>query len=179
MNTETVSVANRQNNVRARLDAAHLATRKANAAAIAALPFAITSHNNAAGLNLRAVVAGNYERIMFMGGKHGEHSLDLLVTDAARAWAHWHGYCAANGVTVPVAAPVAPVTTTAPKRSNRLSSVYVRRPLTRDEAPYTECFECGTSRYAGQMFWFADFGHFCTKRCADVHRREMDAAASE
>jgi hypothetical protein len=155
----------------------HAATRAANAAAIMALPMTTGP--------LRAEIRD--ERVVFTGGSHGDHSLDLLVTDADRAWAHWHGYCANSGVAVSVEMPTAPKAPVAaksarkaPRRSqNRLSAAYVRRPLTREEAKCTDCSTCGATKYAGEMFWFTDFGNFCTKRCADDLRREMDTAEAE
>ena len=175
MNTENVTV--RRNDLRTRIAAEHAATRAANAAAIMALP--ITAGP------LRAEIRGEW--VVFTGGSRGEHRLDLLVSDAARAWAHWHGYCANNGVAVPVEMPTAPTAPVAakparkaPRRSqNRLSAAYVRRPLTREEAKCTDCSTCGATKCAGEMFWFTDFGNFCTKRCADDLRREMDTAEAE
>lgn len=175
MNTESVTV--RQNDLRTRIAAEHAATRAANAAAIMAL--LITAGP------LRAEIRGEW--VVFTGGLHGDHSLDLLVTDADRAWAHWHGYCANSGVAVSVEMPTAPKVPVAaksarkePRRSqNRLSAAYVRRPLTREEAKCTDCSTCGATKYAGEMFWFTDFGSFCTKRCADDLRREMDTAEAE
>jgi hypothetical protein len=36
-------------------------------------------------------------RIVFKGGKHGEHSLDRLGSTPERIKAHWQGYCENNG----------------------------------------------------------------------------------
>ena len=98
MNIETTERAARQSEIRASIAAEQAATRRANAAAIATLPMTAGA--------MRAEIRGEW--VVFTGGSRGEHRLDLLVTDTARAWAHWHGYCAANGVTVPEAMPVAP-----------------------------------------------------------------------
>lgn len=38
-------------------------------------------------------------RIVFTGGPHGEHSLDLRATSVARAVAHWQGYAGIEGAT--------------------------------------------------------------------------------
>lgn len=37
-------------------------------------------------------------RVVFTGGSHGEHSIDLSVSSRERILAHWRGYCEANGV---------------------------------------------------------------------------------
>lgn len=36
--------------------------------------------------------------IVFSGGAHGDHQIDLLASDAARILAHWNGYLEANGI---------------------------------------------------------------------------------
>lgn len=40
-------------------------------------------------------------RIVFKGGKDGEHSLDILASSPERILAHWEGYCEANGLLKP------------------------------------------------------------------------------
>lgn len=37
------------------------------------------------------------DQVVFKGGKHGEHSLTLSVSDDERIQAHWAGYCQNNG----------------------------------------------------------------------------------
>jgi hypothetical protein len=41
-------------------------------------------------------------RIVFKGGKNGEHSLDVLASTPERILAHWLGYCENNGLLKPV-----------------------------------------------------------------------------
>lgn len=38
------------------------------------------------------------KRIVFTGGKFGEHSIDASCSDEARILAHWEGYVEANGL---------------------------------------------------------------------------------
>ncbi len=40
-------------------------------------------------------------RIVFRGGKNGDHSIDVSVSDVERVLAHWDGYCEANGLAKP------------------------------------------------------------------------------
>lgn len=46
-------------------------------------------------VRLRAVLDG--DRIVFLGGRYGEHSLAVACSSADRVIAHWRGYCEANG----------------------------------------------------------------------------------
>jgi hypothetical protein len=41
------------------------------------------------------------ERITFVGGRYGAHSLSINVTSEKRARIHWHGYCETNGIKLP------------------------------------------------------------------------------
>lgn len=40
-------------------------------------------------------------RVVFSGGRYGEHAIDLYASDAARVLAHWAGYCQASGMLCP------------------------------------------------------------------------------
>lgn len=40
-------------------------------------------------------------RVVFKGGKSGEHSIDISVSSPERVLAHWEGYCEANGMLKP------------------------------------------------------------------------------
>lgn len=51
------------------------------------------------------------ERITFVGGRWGAHSLSINVTSEVRARIHWHGYCESNGITLPPAEALALATT--------------------------------------------------------------------
>lgn len=42
-------------------------------------------------------------RVVFSGGRYGEHAIDLYASDAARVLAHWAGYCQASGMLKPSA----------------------------------------------------------------------------
>ncbi len=41
------------------------------------------------------------DRIAFVGGRHGQHSLAFEVSTAVRVKAHWAGYCENNGYVRP------------------------------------------------------------------------------
>jgi hypothetical protein len=41
------------------------------------------------------------DRITFVGGRYGAHSLSVNVTSEERARIHWRGYCEANGIMLP------------------------------------------------------------------------------
>lgn len=51
------------------------------------------------------------ERITFVGGRWGAHSLSINVTSEKRARIHWHGYCENSGITLPPAETLALATT--------------------------------------------------------------------
>ena len=55
------------------------------------------------GLELFACVdrAERGDRITFVGGRHGAHSLSVDVTSEQRARVHWRGYCENNGIMPP------------------------------------------------------------------------------
>ena len=54
-------------------------------------------------LHLSAVIEdSNYgPRVAFLGGDHGEYSIDVGVSSRERVLAHWWGYCEANGLRKP------------------------------------------------------------------------------
>jgi len=43
------------------------------------------------------------DRITFVGGRYGAHSLSINVTSEERARIHWQGYCESNGITLSAA----------------------------------------------------------------------------
>jgi hypothetical protein len=45
--------------------------------------------------HIRAKIEGG--RVLFTGGKYGDHSLQLNVSSPERIHAHWEGYCESNG----------------------------------------------------------------------------------
>jgi len=55
-----------------------------------------TLRRNGNNLKLRAEVRD--DRIVFSGGKQGEHSLAVTVSSKARVLAHWEGYIENNGL---------------------------------------------------------------------------------
>lgn len=61
-------------------------------------------HSTSKGARLSAQVEN--DRVVFLGGKHGPHSLDVGVSTAARVEAHWEGYCEAQE---PAPAPTCPI----------------------------------------------------------------------
>jgi len=61
--------------------------------------------NKLAARGLRVGVSHEPARVIFSGGKGGEHSLDLAVSSQDRLQAHWKGYCENNGVTPKVPDP--------------------------------------------------------------------------
>ena len=64
---------------------------------------AATMRASADGLELFACVDRDErgDRITFVGGRWGVHSLSVNVTSEERARIHWHGYCEANGIKLP------------------------------------------------------------------------------
>lgn len=82
-------------------------------------------------------------------GATGRHALDLSVTDAARALAHWDGFAsdARNG--------------------GRWARV---RRLDREERAMG-CQDCGEG--LAEYGVATDFGFFCTGTCAETHRSEL------
>lgn len=50
------------------------------------------------------------DRITFVGGRHGAHSLSIDVTSEERARVHWRGYCENHGVKPPRVNASAPAT---------------------------------------------------------------------
>ena len=60
------------------------------------------------------------DRITFVGGRHGAHSLSVDVTSEERARVHWRGYCENNGIMLP------PVKANAPASSHIVPEARVR-----------------------------------------------------
>jgi len=50
------------------------------------------------------------DRITFVGGRHGAHSLSIDVTSEERARLHWRGYCENNGIKLPPVKASTPAT---------------------------------------------------------------------
>jgi hypothetical protein len=78
--------------------------------------------------------------VTFSGGPHGDHSLALVVTNEARALAHWRGY-----------AQVAGINWAAPQRAHE----------------DRWCCECDATIKRGQAMLGADFGDYCSAECAE------------
>jgi hypothetical protein len=74
---------------------------------------AATMRATGEGLELFATVDRDErgDRITFVGGRYGAHSLSINVTSEERARIHWHGYCESNGITLPAAEAHALATT--------------------------------------------------------------------
>ena len=70
----------------------------------AAQRLAATMRTTCEGLELFASVDRDErgERITFVGGRWGAHSLSINVTSEERARIHWLGYCESNGITLPL-----------------------------------------------------------------------------
>src|ERR1041385_1974353 len=74
---------------------------------------AATMRATGEGLELFATVDRDEsgDRITFVGGRYGAHSLSINVTSEERARVHWRGYCESNGITLPAAEAHARATT--------------------------------------------------------------------
>jgi hypothetical protein len=62
------------------------------------------------------------DRITFVGGRYGAHSLSINVTSEERARIHWQGYCEANGITPPSVNAWSPTSRIVPETRVRFRS---------------------------------------------------------
>jgi hypothetical protein len=67
---------------------------------------AATLHASGNGLEVTCQIQG--DRIAFVGGAKGSHSLDIGCSDAVRVRVHFQGYCENNGLTPAPAQRIAP-----------------------------------------------------------------------